>query len=65
MLAPFSASVTLSGERTVAVQPLTQIVGPIVACVTAGLMAPGVQEGSGPAYSPEPRMWQEPGAGWA
>jgi hypothetical protein len=31
MLAPFSDSVMLSGERTVAVQPLTQIVWSMVA----------------------------------
>ena len=46
MLATFSCSVTLSGGRTVLVQPDTQIVLPIVACVTAGLSAPGVHVGS-------------------
>lgn len=64
MLARFSDSVTLSGGRTVAVQPLTQIVWSIVACVTAGLIAPGVHEGSGCEKTPEPLAWQEPGAGW-
>ena len=47
MLAAFSCSVTLSGGRTVDVQPSTQIVRSIVAWVTAGLSAPGVQVGSG------------------
>ena len=47
MLAAFSGSVMLSGGRTVAVQPSTQIVRSIVAWVTAGLRAPGVQVGSG------------------
>ena len=43
MLANFSGSVMDSGGRTVVVQPLWQIVEPIVDCVTAGLSAPGVQ----------------------
>ena len=47
MLAAFSCSVMLSGGRTVAVQPSAQIVRSIVACLTAGLSAPGVQAGSG------------------
>jgi hypothetical protein len=47
MLALFSDAVMLSDGRTVAVHPLTQIVWPIVACETAGLIAPGVHEGSG------------------
>jgi hypothetical protein len=47
MLAVFSGSVLLSGGRTVAVQPSTQIVRPVVVCVTAGLSALGVQVGSG------------------
>jgi len=47
MLAAFSCSVMLSGGRTVAVQPSTQIVRSIVAWVTAGLSAPGVQLGFG------------------
>jgi len=60
MLANFSGSVMLSGGRTVSVQPSTQIVRSIVAGVTAGLSAPGVQAGSGREYSPEPIAWQEP-----
>jgi hypothetical protein len=47
MLARFSESVTLSSGRTDAVQPLTQIVRSIVACITAGFKAPGVQWRSG------------------
>jgi hypothetical protein len=47
MLACFSGSVMLSDGRTVAVHPLTQIVWSIVACVTAGLIAPGVHAWSG------------------
>jgi hypothetical protein len=47
MLLSFSCSVTLSEGRTVSVQPETQIVLLIVAGVTAGFRAPGVQEGSG------------------
>jgi hypothetical protein len=47
MLAAFSVSVMRSGGRTVAVQPRLQIVRPIVACVTRGLSAPGVQRESG------------------
>src|SRR6266581_4367788 len=35
------------GGRTVAVQPDTQIVDPIVAWVTSGFRAPGVNAGSG------------------
>jgi hypothetical protein len=63
MLASFSCSVMLSGGRTVAVQPSTQIVWPIVAWVTAGFRAPGVQVGSGRESTPVPIAWQEPGAG--
>jgi hypothetical protein len=47
MLDAFSGSVIVSDGRTVSVQPSTQIVRPIVAWVTAGLSAPGVQAGSG------------------
>jgi hypothetical protein len=47
MLAAFSWSVMLSGGRTVPVQPSTQIVRSIVACVTTGLRTPGVHAGSG------------------
>jgi hypothetical protein len=47
MLARFSASVMLSEGRTVEVQPLRQIVRPIVAWLTWRLSAPGVQVGSG------------------
>jgi len=47
MLASFSGSVTDTGGRTVEVQPLRQIVEPIVAWVTAGFTAPGVQRRSG------------------
>src|SRR5579875_584465 len=65
MLACFSGSVTLSGGRTVSVHPARQIVWPIVAGVTAGLSAPGVQRGSGRENSPVPRAWQDPGAGCA
>src|SRR5579884_1221221 len=63
MLATFSCSVMLSGGRTVAVQPSTQIVLSIVAWVTAGLSAPGVQVGSGRESTPVPIAWQEPGGG--
>jgi hypothetical protein len=64
MLAAFSCSVTLSGGRTVSVQPLTQIVLSIVAWVTAGFSAPGVHEGSGLEYKPDPIARQLPGRGW-
>ena len=47
MLAIFSGSVMRSGGRTVEVQPERQIVEPMLACVTAGFRAPGVQRGSG------------------
>jgi hypothetical protein len=47
MLAAFSRSVTLAGGRTVLVQPDWQMVWPIVAGMTAGFSAPGVQRGSG------------------
>jgi hypothetical protein len=47
MLANFSRSVIDPGGRTVDVQPGRQTVEPIVACVTDGLTAPGVQWGSG------------------
>jgi hypothetical protein len=47
MLASFSGSVIDARGRTVEVHPLWQIVDPIVACVTAGFSAPGVQRGSG------------------
>ena len=63
MLASFSGSVIRSGGRTRFVQPLTQIVRPIVAWVTAGLSAPGVQRGSGDEYLPCPRARQESGGG--
>src|SRR6516225_879962 len=63
MLAAFSGSVMLSAGRTVSVQPSTQIVLSIVACVTAGLSAPGVQARSGRESRPVPIAWQEPGAG--
>jgi hypothetical protein len=63
MLAAFSCSVTLSGGRTVSVQPLTQIVLSIVAWVTAGFSAPGVQEGSGLEYNPDPIARQLPAGG--
>ena len=63
MLPSFSRSVMLSGGRTVFVHPGTQIVRPIVACVTLGFTAPGVQCGSGSAYSPWPRAWHDPGGG--
>jgi hypothetical protein len=36
----------------------------MLAWVTAGLIAPGVQRGSGREKSPVPRAWQEPGGGW-
>lgn len=54
MLAIFSRSVTLAGGRTAALHPRTQIVWSIVAWVTAGLSAPGVQCGSGSEKSPDP-----------
>jgi hypothetical protein len=41
-----------------------QIVEPIVACLTAGLSAPGEHDGSGSENLPEPVAWQEPGSGW-
>lgn len=47
MLSSFSRSLTCSGGRTVSVHPVRQIVPAIVACVTTGLRAPGVQRGSG------------------
>jgi hypothetical protein len=47
MLARFSRAVTLCDGRTVLVQPLTQIVRLMLACVTDGFSAPGVQFGSG------------------
>lgn len=40
------------------------MVEPIVACVTAGLSAPGEHDGSGSENVPEPVAWQEPGSGW-
>ena len=40
-------SVMLSDGRTVSVQPLTQIVCVMVACVTVGFSDPGVHPGSG------------------
>jgi hypothetical protein len=64
MLASFSGSVIDSAGRTVEVQPLRQIVDEIVACVTAGLSAPGVHRGSGLAYGPDPRAWQLRLGGW-
>jgi hypothetical protein len=63
MLAAFSCSVMLSGGRTMSVQPVTQIVLSIVAWVTAGFSAPGVQEGSGLEYNPDPIAWQLPARG--
>src|SRR5664279_1039921 len=36
----------------------------MLACVTAGFRAPGVQRGSGRASSPLPRALQAPAAGW-
>ena len=39
--------VYLVDGRIVAVQPDTQIVEPIVDCVTSGFFAPGVRPGSG------------------
>jgi hypothetical protein len=41
-----------------------QIVEPIVACVTAGLSAPGEHDGSGSENLPDPFAWHEPGSGW-
>ena len=41
-----------------------EYVAPIVACVTAGLSAPGEHDGSGSENLPEPVAWQEPGPGW-
>src|SRR5207253_1407709 len=35
---------------------------PMVACVTVGLVAPGVQDASGSTYGPATRAWHEPGA---
>lgn len=35
----------------------------MLAWVTAGLIAPGVQRGSGNENSPEPRAWHEPAGG--
>src|SRR5690348_1866056 len=32
--------------------------------VTAGLIAPGVQCGSGSVFGAEPRAWQEPAGSW-
>ena len=42
------------------VQPSRQMVWSTLAWVTAGLMAPGVQVGSGSTSRPLPRAWQEP-----
>src|SRR5579875_123703 len=63
MLAAFSRSLMLSGGRTLAVHPARQIVLSIVAWVTAGFNAPGVQAGSGRSYRPEPSAWQLAGGG--
>ena len=56
-----------SGGRIVVVHPDVQIVDPMSAWVTAGLVAPGVHVGSGRTYSPLPRAWHvfgaAPGAG--
>jgi len=49
MLASFSGSVIDTGGRTVEVQPGLQIVEPMLAWVTAGFNAPGVQRESGRA----------------
>jgi hypothetical protein len=46
MLARFSLAVIEAGGRTVAVQPPRQIVLAMLACVTSGLTAPGVQRAS-------------------
>jgi hypothetical protein len=54
MLATFSRSLTLSAGRTVDVQPRLQIVSAIVAWVTFGFSAPGVQRGSGREKRPVP-----------
>jgi hypothetical protein len=54
MLASFSGSVTETRGLTVEVQPERQIVVSMVACVTAGLSAPGVQRASGRAKAPRP-----------
>lgn len=64
MPACFSGSVMLSRGRTVAVHPLLQIVLELVAWVTCGFSAPGVQCGSGREDRPVPIEWQEPEAGW-
>ena len=63
MLASFSRLVIDALGRTVAVHPGRQIVERMLACVTAGLTAPGVQRGSGRAYAPDPIAWQEPAGG--
>jgi hypothetical protein len=63
MLAAFSRSVMLSGGRTVEVQLGLQIVRAMVAWVTRGFSAPGVQWGSGREERPEPIAWHDPGAG--
>jgi hypothetical protein len=63
MLASFSGSVTDVVGRIVSVYPGTQIVVSIVACVTAGFNAPGVQCRSGITNSPRPLAWQEPAGG--
>jgi len=52
MLAYFSGSVIDSEGLTLPVHPDRQIVRPIVAWVTAGLSAPGVQRGSGSENTP-------------
>jgi hypothetical protein len=54
MLASFSGSVILDDGRMLVVYPETQIVWPMVACVTAGFNAPGVHAASGSEYSPDP-----------
>ena len=63
MLRRFSTAVIPSEGRTPRVYPERQMVESMFAWVTAGLIAPGVQRGSGSEYGPPPRAWQEPGAG--
>jgi hypothetical protein len=56
--------VIASDGRTLEVHPAMQIVEPMLACVTAGFSAPGVQCGSGRRYRPAPVARHMPGEGW-
>src|SRR5438477_524072 len=59
MWSTFRLFVYVAAGRTWAAYPVTQIVMLIVACVTSGFVAPGVQSGSGRPF----RLTHEFGAG--